>query len=328
MFQRHIGAANTSVEQHDLFGPVADLMVGVIFIFIILLIALTFHLQPEDLQQLRDRIALLEEENQRFEEENRRLEEDNRRLEEENQRFEEENRRLKEFVRYVRDEQLERLFQRLAAAAQTRAELLSELKRRLEEVGIQVTIDSGNGTLKLPSGGLFLPGQAVPTREGQKILQQLGEVLAVTLPCYVPLPGSDLALSRPANCPELDAYSSLSAVYLEGHSDIVPVGMNASRFRDNWELSAARAIETYRHLNEQFPLLQALRNLEGDTLLGVSGYAETRPATSEPDRLSEAVRDQDRRIEVRLIMTANPIAVRNSIAQFNQRLEAVNELIQ
>ncbi len=74
MFRRSLPIAQTGEERKDLFGPVADLMVGVIFIFIILLIGLALNLQPEDYQRLRDRNAQLEAENAR----------------------------LKDFVRYVR----------------------------------------------------------------------------------------------------------------------------------------------------------------------------------------------------------------------------------
>jgi len=55
--------------------------------------------------------------------------------------------------------------------------------------------------------------------------------------------------------------------------------------------------------------------------------AETRPATHAQDRHQESVRDLDRRIEVRLTMTANEAAVRQSMEELNRQLEVVNDLI-
>ncbi len=294
MFRRHV-AVTVAEERKDLFGPVADLMVGVVFIFIILLVGLSLHLQPEDYQRLQDRNAQLEQDNAK----------------------------LKAFARYIRETQLNNLFERLAAADQTRAELLVAIKQRLDKLNVQVTIDPANGTLKLPAGGLFLPGQADPTPAGRETIGKLGEVLVAILPCY--LHGQQLP--EAANCQQLSAYSSLSSVYLEGHTDIVPISTASGRFHDNWDLSAARAIAAFKLLREQFPTLRALHNPEGDALLGVSGYAETRPATAAPDRKLEAIRDLDRRIEVRLVMTANQAAVRQAMQELSQRLEAIDEIL-
>jgi flagellar motor protein MotB len=282
MLRRPLPAAQAGDDRKDLFGPVADLMVGVIFIFIILLIGLALHLQPDELMK--------------------------------------ENERLRNFARYVRDQQLGGLFARLAAANETRAQLLEDLRQRLQVLGIEVTIDPVNGTLKLPAGGLFPIGQAEPTPQGRETFRKLGDVLTATLPCYV----GDTALS---GCPPVNIYTSLSSAYIEGHTDVVPFAAASGRFRDNWDLSAGRAIATYRLLGETHPLLHGLRNRDGDALLGVSGYAESRPATAEPDRLREEIRDLDRRIEVRLTMTANEAVVRQAIDELNQQLRQVDDLL-
>jgi hypothetical protein len=147
--------------------------------------------------------------------------------------------------------------------------------------------------------------------------------LAQTVPCY-----SQAATTHghSYDCPEVNRYSTLSSAYVEGHTDVVPFGASAGRFRDNWDLSAGRAIQTFKLLQEAQPVLRDLRNQDGDALLGVSGYAETRPATRAGDRLQESVRDLDRRIEVRLTMTANEAAVRQAVEDLNRQLEAVNAL--
>jgi chemotaxis protein MotB len=315
---RHLSAAPLGEERKDLFGPVADLMVGVVFIFIILLLGLSLYLQPEDYQHLRDRNAQLEAENARLVQENRHLRTRSDQLKASNER-------LKTFARYVRDHQVNALFERIAAANETRAQLLESMRRNLDVLGVQVTIDPMNGTLRLPSGGLFLAGQSEPTAQGREILLKLGEVLAATLPCYSDTRTPAYPIGK---CPQTNVFTSLSSAYIEGHTDIVPISHSAGRFRDNWELSAGRAIETFKLLRESYPILRELRNQDGDTLLGVSGYAETRPATKSEDRRQEAVRDLDRRIEVRLTMTANEAAVRKALEELNGQLEAINDLVQ
>lgn len=310
MFRRR-PASPAEDERKDLFGPVADLMVGVIFIFIILLIGLSLYLQPEDYQQLRDRNAQLEAENAKFQATVHQLTADNE--------------RLKGFARYVRDHQVNTLLERIAATNETRAQMLEVLRRRLTALGVQVTIDPANGTLRLPSGGLFLSGEAEPTTQGRAILLKLGNVLTEILPCY----GKAYLTEPHASCQnQSNVYASLSSTYIEGHTDVVPISHSSGRFHDNWELSAGRAIETFKLLRDSYPILRELRNQDGDALLGVSGYAETRPATKSDDRRQEAVRDLDRRIEIRLTMTANEATVRKAVEQFNQQLESIGDLVQ
>jgi chemotaxis protein MotB len=293
VFRHSMPIRHADEERKDLFAPVADLMVGVIFIFIILLIGLALHLQPEDYQRLLDR----------------------------NARLESENGRLKVFVRYVRDQAP---FARIVAANDTRAQMLEDMRGRLHDLGIEVTIDPTNGTLKLPAGGLFLAGQAEPTAQGRETIRKLGEVLTATLPCYSNVRASE---HPSAGCSEINVYTTLSSAYIEGHTDVIPFSAAAGRFRDNWDLSAGRAIETFKLLRDTDPLLRDLHNQDGDALLGVSGYAETRPATRAVDRQQDAVRDLDRRIEVRLTMTANETAVRQAMEELNRQLEVVNDIV-
>ncbi len=79
-----------------------------------------------------------------------------------------------------------------------------------------------------------------------------------------------------------------------GHSDDVPL-RNGQRWQSNWELSAARAAAVGEQLREL--------GLPGETLV-ISGVAEYQPMVS-PKGLSgsalEAVRKQNRRVEVRVL---------------------------
>ncbi|MCP3678220.1 MAG: OmpA family protein [Deltaproteobacteria bacterium] len=71
---------------------------------------------------------------------------------------------------------------------------------------------------------------------------------------------------------------------VEGHTDDTPI--NTARFPSNWELSTARAISTLRYILES-------GRIETERL-GASGYADTRPLTSND---TPEGRRQNRRVE-------------------------------
>lgn len=56
-------------------------------------------------------------------------------------------------------------------------------------------------------------------------------------------------------------------LYIEGHTDDIPI--KTKKFRSNWELSTARAVNTLRYLTEQ-------ANVPGEKLAAV-GYGSSRP---------------------------------------------------
>ncbi|MXP65953.1 hypothetical protein E0493_21635 [Roseomonas sp. M0104] len=307
----------------DIFAPVADLMVGMVFIFIIVMVALVLN-QAEETTVPKSKydeqvakVASLEAEVERLRAE----------LEEERKRrlqAEAERQKLAEFAAYVRDQGVLRLMDRLSRADETRAVLLREMERRLAVLGIDVTLDQQAGTLQLPSRNLFDIGQATPTPVGAQTIERLGEVMARVLPCYV---GTGPAVP---SCPSSGEESSLSAVYVEGHTDNQPFGAAQERFRNNWDLSAGRAIEAYTLIRDRFERLRMLRNAQGEALLGVSGYADTRPAkrdATERERNTPEMRDKDRRIEVRVIMATNQAMVGSVLQELNRRLEAIDGLL-
>jgi flagellar motor protein MotB len=95
----------------------------------------------------------------------------------------------------------------------------------------------------------------------------------------------------------------LDAVFVEGHTDDIPVGTQ-NRFRDNWELSAQRAIETYKELKSIEPTLDELINEESvdgipQKLFSVAGYGEFRPRKSND---TEEGKQANRRIDLRFLM--------------------------
>ncbi|MCF7807184.1 MAG: OmpA family protein [Candidatus Marinimicrobia bacterium] len=68
-------------------------------------------------------------------------------------------------------------------------------------------------------------------------------------------------------------------VRIEGHSDAVPLG-RSSRFRDNWDLSTARAREVMQYFVEETPIPEAYFSMSGygpfHPLVDVNRYDENR----------------------------------------------------
>ena len=77
-------------------------------------------------------------------------------------------------------------------------------------------------------------------------------------------------------------------VRLEGHTDSIPI--HNSRFRNNWELSAARSIAMLELLGERFQVPPAR--------MAVAGYAENAPADTND---TEEGRAHNRRVDLILV---------------------------
>jgi chemotaxis protein MotB len=292
-------------EKKDVFAPVADLMVGVVFIFIVMIMALSLVMMDDAVPRpAYDQVV-------------RELAETNADRDALKARAEQ----LAEFVNYLRTQGVVPLLDRLAEADATRARILQMLKERLAAAGINVEADFRSGVLRLPAGNLFESAQSDPTPFGREVIRVLGVTLADIVPCF--LPGQ----AQPAGCPPLSSGSVLNAVYIEGHTDSAPVRSGAHVFQDNWDLSAARAIQAFRIVRESDARIPNLKNADGKSLLGVSGYADTRPVAeglTEKQRAEKSVMESDRRIEIRLIMAVNREEVEKTLRDLNHRLDGLD----
>ena len=216
--------------------------------------------------------------------------------------------------------------ERLSKADQTRTAILTDMQTRLAALGVDVKVNPDAGTLMLPSKNLFGSGQADPTvPDGRNTILRLGAVMSEVLPCYSPTGTPNTLVST---CPAKGDFSNLSAVYIEGHTDAFPYGNPTGRFRNDWD-PVGRSRDRSLHAHPR-PLRTdtRLKNQEGDAVLGVSGYADTRPADrSAPDRMLTSVADKDRRIEIRIIMSTNEQVVGAVLRELNQRLGDVDGLV-
>ncbi len=131
-------------------------------------------------------------------------------------------------------------------------------------------------------------------------LTTIGETLADILPCYAVDP--PVAWVTDGTC-NAKVQGKLDSVFVEGHTDNVPVGSTKwGRYHDNWELSALRAIYTYQRLIPTRLALADMMNPNGQPIFSVSGYGEGRPILGHA--YGEPTADvENRRIDLRFIMT-------------------------
>jgi chemotaxis protein MotB len=137
--------------------------------------------------------------------------------------------------------------------------------RRLVEgrEGVQVVGDR----FVFSSEVLFETGSATLSPEGEAQIGQVAELLR------------DIAAEIP---PEIDW-----VIQVDGHTDSIPI--TGGRFRDNWELSQARALAVVRDLNENY-------GIPSDRL-SANGFGEFQPVDTSGTPEGQA---RNRRIEIKL----------------------------
>lgn len=259
-----------SEAEQDYLGSLSDVMSGLIFLFIITLTIFALRMQGtrQDLMQ-------------------------------ELEKARQENQRLKKLQTELIAEKarLEAIIQQLIGGRSLRNALLESIKNAISEKGFKVEVDLEHGLLRLPEDVLFPSGSAQLQPDGEKMLGVLGGVFSEVLPGFTIL--ADSAAEIASKPTQILASSSIEAIFIEGHTDNVPCG-NSSFFKDNWELSTARGIRTYKTLVGFHPVLESLLNQSKMPIFSVSGYADRRPL--EPNDTEEG-RRKNRRIDIRLIMT-------------------------
>lgn len=85
-------------------------------------------------------------------------------------------------------------------------------------------------------------------------------------------------------------------IRLEGHSDATPI--HSPRFDSNWELSAARAVQVLKALEDQFQI--------GRSRLSAAGYADTVPLDSNE---TETGRAKNRRVNIVVLSSGGAKAI-------------------
>jgi chemotaxis protein MotB len=147
------------------------------------------------------------------------------------------------------------------AAADARTALYKQLMQKFKKMTdagqLRIELRDGRMILQLPNDVLFDSGKADIKQDGQRAIGQVGGVLKT-------LSGRKFQVA--------------------GHTDNVPI--NTERFRSNWDLSTARAVEVIRFFIAQGVPPAALSG---------AGFGEYSPVAANDD---ESGRRRNRRIEI------------------------------
>lgn len=278
-------------EDEDYLASVSDLMVGMLFVFILMLMAFALSYRGAQTQvdavhaQLLDAKAELHSASADL--------------------------AVVQDAVAARREALEILVAEVMRREQARVTLLAALQHELLERSVPVSSDAANGVLRLSESLLFDSGSATLRPDGERALAQLAAVLLEILPCMTVAPAS---LAR--TCSD-GPTSLLETLLVEGHTDAEPI--HGGGFADNWELATARSIGVFKALIAFAPGLESLRNDHGEVVLGVSGYEARRPVTRAS---GEEARRLNRRIDLRFVL-AGPGAI--EIDRLRRRLDALRD---
>jgi chemotaxis protein MotB len=159
-------------------------------------------------------------------------------------------------------EQIRQREERLAQAQSTQDQIVAKLQQEISDGQIQVERLRGQLRVDMVDEILFDSGEAEVKPAGKEVLKKLASALA----------GSD------------------RQIRVQGHTDDVPItGRLAQKFPTNWELSAARAVNVVRFLQEGGSL--------DPTHLSASALSQYRPRV--PNDGPEG-RQKNRRIEILL----------------------------
>lgn len=237
---------DSQYEAHDegYFASFTDLLIGILFIFIIMLMMFASNFQEQQLNAGES------------------------------------------------TKKLEALTKALTEITDTRNKVLVEMQKSLERQGVEVTINLKNGILRLPDSLLFESGEWEPSERGRLALIKLSNTLNKYLPCL-----SNASDKLKSQCGKLNELSLpiLETVLVEGHTDKIPF-IGGGKFNDNWWLSAKRSITVYKMIVEYAPNLNTqIMNRNNEPILGVSGYADSRP-------VSQDDLQKNRRIDLRFIV--------------------------
>jgi chemotaxis protein MotB len=258
--------SNTDVSSYDeeenYFVSMTDMMIGVLFIFIIMLMvfALDFREQADEQTRLTEVQELTVQEARRIAEQ------------------------LEVLQQEVRSE-----ISALAEAQEVRSALLKDISRALEREGLSVEIDEINGVLRLTEDAVrFEPSSSDLVGEALINVNKIAAALMSVLPNY----SACFEAAGGQTCPE-GRTTTVETVFIEGHTD------KTGSDELNWQLSSQRAVNTYRAIDASQPVLRQLFNRAGRQLISVSGYAATRPIETgfALDALAK-----NRRIDLRFVM--------------------------
>jgi len=242
--------AESSEDGENYFISMTDMMVGVLFIFIIMLMVFALDFRTKtDVNE--DALAV-----------------------------------AREVAKHLEALQAEVHSQitELDAAQQTRRQLLLDIQTQLKAEGLDVEVDEANGVLHLTEDSVrFATDHSDLDDKAKANVDKIAKVLELVVPKYSACHSDGETFV----CKD-EPGSTVETIFIEGHTDVTGSSDVIQREKRNWQLSTERAVNTYREIVAVAADIRSLRNLRHEEIVSVSGYSSTRPLAPGTDELAYA----------------------------------------
>jgi len=306
--RRYSPQGTTHKSEDSYFISMTDILVGLLFIFIILIVffailvarenrAIKKPAQDQSIEVMVIALGNLRDNLEKSEKERKELE-----------------------------KELARARGAIASGAQQRdddrASIVNGLSKRLQKDGAKGMMPLAEiGILRFTGAGIFAPGKFdLPDgSNGNLLFTRVAGAIVEEIECFAYRDKKELGMFsgnfvdskkiseeseiNSSNDRTLVIYgercsdknnATIQALMIEGHTDDIPF-----TGRDNLWLSAQRALSVYRLMVKKEPILKKYYNIEGEPVISFSGYGEDRPVATND---TPAGRSANRRTDIRLIM--------------------------
>ena len=306
-------------EDESYFVSMTDMLVGLIFIFIILVVFFALITQQENQEIKKQREDLRKLKTVQID-----LINAKKKVKDLEGEIEGLNNVVKQYQEGDRKE------------TESREAVVQGVQDALDEAGVKGMLPLARlGVLRFAGENQFDSGkyEVVAGSDFENLLGLVADSLADQVDCYAYRDSSEIGLFEKArekvlsnkkvydkgsvdlpdqrklviygeDC-EIGENALIETIMIEGHTDTDPYGTGAKNkfLKDNLDLSAQRALSVYRFIMDREPILGKYYNPQGDPIVNFSGYGESRPVSK--------IKDKNRRIDLRFIMDSPEINIQD-----------------
>ncbi|MDH4381644.1 MAG: OmpA family protein [Gammaproteobacteria bacterium] len=270
-------------------GSAADLMTGLLFVFIIMVAFLALQKKSEQEARIEQQAKMEQQAKaeQRAKAAQAKAEEQARaaQAKAEDQARAEQQARAKKQALLANERQEAR-----AGDRDPRGLVTETIGEEIRTILPSITVDPASGVITLPEDLLFDRGSAELKATAAEKLAETSRHLTEVLKCFV----SNQRLYR--SCPNNPEGHEIETIFIEGHTDSVPMPSPGG----NIKLSLDRATSVNAALVGESPLI-FFKNKDDYPIFSYSAYGESRPLIK-----ADTTDYRNRRVDLRIVLTYRP----------------------